>query len=77
VQDINALTERAFGQSMTVANIKSGFRSSGIFPINAGIFTDADYVPDRPQTVVNEQDDLIQLSQVHLCQLYSGFQSTI
>jgi len=61
---------------MTVANITSGFRSSGIFPLKAGIFTNAD-VTDRPQTVVNEQDDLIQLSQVHLSQLYSRFQSTI
>jgi len=48
---------------MTVANITPGFCSSGIFPLNAGIFTDADYIPtdvtDRPQTVVNERDDLI------------------
>jgi len=81
VQNINTLTEREFGQSTTVANITSGFCWSGIFPINVGIFTKADYVPidvtDRPQTVVNEQDYLIQLSQVHLSQLYSRFQSTI
>lgn len=63
IYDIGGLTERAFAQSMTVGNITSGFRSTGIYPFNTDIFTDADYVPadvtDRPQTVVNEPNDLV------------------
>ncbi|XP_067940202.1 WASH complex subunit 2-like [Watersipora subatra] len=61
IQYIGTLTERAFGQRMTVANITSGFRSTGIFPLNTDAISDADYVPadvtDRTQTVVNEQVD--------------------
>lgn len=62
-QGIGALTERAFVQSMTVDNITSGFRATGVFPLNPDIFTDANYVPadvtDKPQIVIDEQVDMI------------------
>ncbi|XP_067936994.1 tigger transposable element-derived protein 1-like [Watersipora subatra] len=62
IYDIGRLTERSFAQGMTVANITSGFRCTGIYPLDANIFSDADYQPsdvtDRPVAEASEQNSL-------------------
>lgn len=46
---------KVFPQAFTAKNILSGFRTTGIFPMNSEIFTDEDflssYVTDRPEPV--------------------------
>ena len=53
IYKVRDLANSAFTQSMTPANITSGFRACGIYPPNKDIFTDADFmpaaVPDRPE----------------------------
>lgn len=48
----------AFDRSMTPSNIKSGFKRSGIFPLDKNVFNECDFmtsaVTDRP--TVNEQE---------------------
>lgn len=52
IYDVGGLANSAFTQSMTPANIISGFRACGIYPPNKDIFSDADFMPsdvtDRP-----------------------------
>ncbi|KAG1702374.1 hypothetical protein GQR58_004503 [Nymphon striatum] len=49
---IPALVGKAFPQAMTPVNIQSGFRVSGIYPLDRNIFTDDEFLPadvtDRP-----------------------------
>lgn len=48
----------AFDRSMTPSNIKSGFKKSGIFPLDKNVFNESDFmssaVTDRPTTDENE-----------------------
>ncbi|KAI4455452.1 hypothetical protein MML48_9g00007883 [Holotrichia oblita] len=48
----------AWDRSATPSNIKSGFRSTGIFPFDRNIFTEQDFlcsfVTDRPENNANE-----------------------
>lgn len=52
IYDVGGLSARAFTKALTVENITSGFRCTGIFPLNQDIFSDADFevsmVTDRP-----------------------------
>lgn len=41
------LLGQAFDRAMTLSNIKSGFRKTGIFPFDRHIFTDYDYMPSE------------------------------
>ena len=60
--DIPAMVSRALEISVNEVNIKSGFRSTGIWPMNADIFQETDFMPsattDRanPNYVSNEMD---------------------
>lgn len=51
--DVAELVGKAFPQAFTSKNICSGFKVTGIFPLNSNIFTDEDflgsYVTDRPE----------------------------
>ena len=53
IYNIPALVAKAFPRAMTVENITSGFRVTGIFPHNADVFPDEAFLPaqvtDRPQ----------------------------
>ena len=53
IYDIPQLVSRAYPLAMTPSNISSGFRCTGIYPLNCDIFTDADFAPsyvtDREQ----------------------------
>lgn len=44
IYDVANLSNSAFTQAMTKSNITSGFRATGIYPYNADIFTDQDFV---------------------------------
>ena len=52
ILDIPSLCAVAFPLAMTPVNIQSGFRVSGIYPLNRNIFTDDEFMPslatDRP-----------------------------
>ena len=53
IYNIPALVAKAFPKAMTVENITSGFRVTGIFPHNANVFPEEAFLPaqvtDRPQ----------------------------
>lgn len=57
--DIAGCVNYAFDKSMTPANIKSGFRKTGIYPFDKYIFTDDDFaissVTDRNVDQNNEE----------------------
>lgn len=61
IYDVGRLAGRAYEQAFTLRNILSGFRSTGILPLNEDIFGDdeylSSYVTDRPQ-VGNPTSDL-------------------
>ncbi len=44
IYEIPALTGKAFPCAMTPVNIQSGFRVSGIYPLDRNIFTDVDFL---------------------------------
>ncbi|KAG1676006.1 hypothetical protein GQR58_014449 [Nymphon striatum] len=52
IYEIPALVGKAFPRAMTPVNIQSGFRVSGIYPLDRNIFTDDEFLPadvtDRP-----------------------------
>lgn len=60
IYDIPSIMARATPLALTPNNIMSGFRVSGIVPLNPDIFTDADFMPayftDRPAPVQAELD---------------------
>lgn len=47
IYDVAGLLGTAFDRAMTPANIKSGFRKTGIFPFDRHIFTDEDFLPSE------------------------------
>lgn len=47
IYNVAELLGQAFDRAMTPSNIKSGFRKTGIFPIDRHIFTDNDYMPSE------------------------------
>lgn len=47
IYDVAGLLGTAFDRAMTPANIKSGFRKTGIFPFDKDIFNDDDYFPSE------------------------------
>lgn len=61
IYDTGALSARAFTKAMTLENIISGFRCTGIYPLNRDIFSEADYAPstvtdrDLPSATLPEQ----------------------
>lgn len=58
---VPGIVNEAFTLSMTPKNILSGFSKSGIFPLNANNFTEADflssYVSDRPEPATTSEVD--------------------
>lgn len=58
IYDVPSIMATATPLALTPNNIMSGFRVSGIFPLNPDIFTDADFMPayftDRPAPVQAE-----------------------
>ena len=52
IYEIPVLVGKAFPRAMTPVNIQSGFRVSGIYPLDRNIFTDDEFLPsdvtDRP-----------------------------
>ena len=52
IYEIAGLVGKAFPRAVTPTNIQSGFRATGIYPLDRIIFTDDDYLPsdvtDRP-----------------------------
>ena len=52
IYEIPGLVGKAFPRAMTPVNIQSGFRVSGIYPLDRNIFTDDEFLPadvtDRP-----------------------------
>lgn len=63
IYDLPPVFDRALQLSATETNIKSGFRASGIFPLDRQIFQEIDFMPstttDRPYTpddVLDEND---------------------
>ncbi len=44
IYEIPALAGKAFPRAMTPVNIQSGFRVSGIYPLDRNIFTDDDFL---------------------------------
>lgn len=48
IYEIPSLVTEAQLSAMTQRNILSGFQSTGIFPFNRGLFTDADFAPANP-----------------------------
>ena len=56
IYHIPALAAEAQLISITQANILSGFRSTGINPINQDIFSEADYAPSQPTDMSEEQE---------------------
>ena len=61
IWQIAELTGRAFTSAASPTNIISGFRSTGIFPLNTDIFTEEDFLPsdvtDRPYPAVTAPSD--------------------
>ncbi|KAJ8929785.1 hypothetical protein NQ314_017493, partial [Rhamnusium bicolor] len=59
IYDVPALSNIAFKNSFTIKNITSGFKKSGLWPINQLVFNDKDflscYVTNRPAATSNEQ----------------------
>lgn len=55
IYEVAEMVGRSFPLSFTCKNIISGFAATGIFPLNADVFTDEDflcsYATDRPQNV--------------------------
>lgn len=55
IYEVAAIVNTALDKSFTPRNIKSGFSSTGIYPFNNDIFTDADFiesaVTDRPMVI--------------------------
>ena len=45
IYEIAQLAKQEFELAFTSRNILSGFQSTGIFPLNPDIFTDADFAP--------------------------------
>lgn len=52
IYDVPAIVEKALPRAAKSSNIKSGFRTTGIYPFNSNIFTDTDFmageVTNRP-----------------------------
>ena len=52
IYELVGLVGKAFPRAVTHTNIQSGFRATGIYPLDRNIFTDDDYLPsdvtDRP-----------------------------
>ena len=44
INEVAACVGKAFEKSMTPSNIKSGFKSTGIFPYDKFIFNDDDFI---------------------------------
>lgn len=59
IYDMAKLIGKAYEKAFTIQNIKSGFKVSGIWPVNSDIFNEIDflqsYVTDRPQEMTGEQ----------------------
>ncbi|KAJ8942921.1 hypothetical protein NQ314_009896 [Rhamnusium bicolor] len=59
IYDVPALSNIAFKNSFTIKNITSGFKKTGLWPINQLVFNDEDflscYVTDRPAATSNDQ----------------------
>ena len=57
IYDIPACFSRAFNKACTQRNITSGFRKSGIFPLNSDMFTDVDFLA---ATVFQQEPEKVQ-----------------
>lgn len=68
IYDIPGILAKCAPLALTPLNISSGFRVSGIFPLNTEIFTDADFMPsfvtDRPNPEKSTNDENILNNQV-------------
>lgn len=60
IYQVGECVGESFLKSVTPSNIISGFRKSGIYPLNINIFEESDFlmsaVSDRPQNLVEPQD---------------------
>lgn len=67
IYNVAEIVGKSFPQAFTAANILKGFKTTGIWPFNRGIFTDADFlaasVTDRP---FEDEDEHIMIHQYHL-----------
>lgn len=59
IYDISKIVGKAYTKAFTPQNIISGFKSSGIWPLDSNIFNENDflqsYVTDRPENIIVEQ----------------------
>ena len=69
IYDVAECAGKAFSKGFSSENIQSGFRVSGIFPLNRNIFAEheflSSFVTDRPADLLNETKSSIVASSAH------------
>ena len=57
IHEIEPLVTEAFGRAFTIPNIVNSFRATGMWPVNANVFTDADFISAQPTDFGHSTDE--------------------
>ena len=57
IHEIEPLVTEAFGKAFTIPNIVNSFRAAGVWPVDANVFTDADFMSARPTAFDNPTNE--------------------
>ncbi|CAH2059779.1 unnamed protein product, partial [Iphiclides podalirius] len=60
VYHVAELFNRAYERTATIVKATASFRATGIFPLDPGVFSDADFLPSQVTDQSLEEDDFVQ-----------------